>query len=341
MAHSVGFYYSVLIWAAILYGAGVAFKFGSLFLYEAFMPWVTDEPVKKKPKPHPPRPAVLLWWWLGAYLILSGLAQIPPVVALMPTHLMHNLPLVLAQRSLGRAMVNTWLRGFGIHPIMYNILVFMIEAVLGLFLLTERGTPLGRVTAAISVAWGLFIAIFPEGIGFLFSCRNSWWSGAPGPGFLLAGLSLLLVLPDRGWEARYGRILQGAWIALWAIGTLVQLTFFSSQRLACLFPTGPHLAEPSFLWSTIRALHQAAARDPLVLNLVLTVLTALIGILGLRPRSTLSLVAALVLLLALWWLGQNIGLNAGFALMLNSAPLWAAGFAALQASIHGRAGTAS
>ena len=330
MTHSVGFYYAVLLWAAILYGAGVAFKFGSLFLYEAFMPWVSDEPVKPRTKTHPPRPTAFLWWWLGGYLILSGLAQIPPVIALMTPKGLETLPIVTAQGGLGSLLTQAWVHGFSLHPIIYNILIFMVEAVLGLFLLTERGTPLGRVTAAASTIFGLFIWIFPEGFGFLFSCRNSWWAGAPGAGLLLAILSFLLVLPEDGWKTRYLRPLRILWIILWASGIVLQLTFFSRTRLSCLVPVGPHLPLPGFILATLAAFRHLVEIHPLTLNIALVILTALAGFIGYRSRVKLSLFGAIAMFGALWWFGEALGSTAQFALILNSAPLWFAYWSTLR-----------
>lgn len=330
MTHSVGFYYAVLLWAAILYGAGVAFKFGSLFLYEAFMPWVSDEPVKPRPKPHPPKPAAFLWWGLGGYLILSGLAQIPPVIALLTPKELQGLPVITAQRGLGSLLSHAWLHGFSLHPIIYNILVFMIEAVLGLFLLTERGTRLGRVTAVASALFGLFIWIFPEGFGFLFSCRNSWWAGAPGAGLLLTILSFLLILPEDGWKTRYLRPMRLVWLILWAFGIVLQLTFFPHTRLHCLVPAGPHLPEPGFVMATVVASRHLVGTHPLAVNIGLVILTALAGLLGLRPRAKLSLIGAVIIFGAIWWFGEALGLTAQFALILNSAPLWITYWGALR-----------
>lgn len=327
--HTASFYYAVLLWAAILYGAGVAFKFGSLFLYAAFMPWVSDSPIKPRPKPQLPKMAAVLWWWLGTYLILAGIAQIPPLVALMHPDQWAHLPAMAAQRGIGHTLTQAWLRGLGLHPIMYNILVFMIEAVLGLFLLTERGTALGRITAVVSGLWGLFVWIFPEGLGYLASSRDSWWVGAPGTGLLLAGLSFLLVLPPSRWTPRLAHYLRQAWLTLWGVGTLFQLRFFAPGRLQQLFAPTPHLPAPSFLEAPITGLHHLAVVHPWDLNLGIVLLTAAVGALGLKSSASMARVGVLVILLVQWWLGQNLGLNAQFALMLNSAPLWAAWWYAL------------
>lgn len=327
--HSAGYYYSILLWAALLYGAGVVFKFGSVFLYEAFMPWVSDAPADKRaPKPHSPRNAAVLWWVLGAYLVLSGLAQIPPVVALASRARLLSLPSVDSQVGLGHHLTVAFLGLWTIHPIMYNILIFMIEAVLGLFLLTERGTLLGRITAGLTVLWGLIMALFPEGLGYLLSTRNSWWAGTPGAGLVLAGLALLLAVHRRDIVQKG---LYWGWIVLWGLGTLWQLTFFSSARLANLFRPNPHLPEPRFVLAGVYGMHNWALADPVLLNILLVLAMACLTLTAWMASSRWAVWTATVLIALLWWLGQNVGLTARFSLILNTAPLWGAALWSLHA----------
>lgn len=325
MHYTGSFYYSVLLWAAILYGAGVVFKFGSVFLYTALMPWFSEE--KPKPKaakkiPMPPAKWVL-WTGLGIYLLLSGLTAIPPQVALATHAELLRLPDIASQAGLGRELSHAWVSAWSLHPITYNIVVFMFQAVLGVFLLTEHDTLLGRITLVFCVAWGLFVAVFPQGLGLLFSGRDSLIAGAPGSGFVTAFLAWLLLMPSHQW--RTGRIQHTAsriGVVLLGLGTLWQLTFFSPHRLYRQYPRQPALVQPHFLWFTVTSLRSVSLQDAIWLN-ILWVLVFLAAAWAMwQNRHTILVWIASILWLLVWWIGQDFGLTAQFGLALNTAPLW-------------------
>lgn len=327
MTHSPAFYYDALLWAAILYGAGVLFKFGSVFLYEALMPWFTeDEPGGKKAAPKkrpPPLPQAkrVAWWGLGLYLLLAGLAAIPPQVSLSPKVQLFQLPMLAAQRGIGRSLAHGWVNAWWFHAITYNIVILMFELLLGIFLLTERGTLLGRITAGAAFVWGIFVGIFPQGLGYLATTRNSLLSGAPGSGFLVAGLALMLLVPSRIWERpSFTRTLMGAWTLVIGLGTLWQVFFFSADRLARLYAHGPSLT-PSWLSAVTRSIQTASSHDAALFNIFWLVLFAAAA-LSVRVSGLFGCALASLIWLAIWWFGQGFGLMAAFALNLNSAPLW-------------------
>ena len=326
MNHTGSFYYLVLLWAAILYGAGVVFKFGSVFLYEALMPWFSEDKPKPKAETKTPMPPAkwVLWTALGVYLLLSGIVAIPPQVALATQSQLLHLPDIASQAGLGRGLAHAWVSAWSLHPITYNIVVFMFQAVLGIFLLTEHDTLLGRITLVLTIVWGLFVAVFPQGLGLLFSGRDSLLAGAPGSGLLTAFLAWLLMIPSPRW--RTGRIQHTAsrvGAVVLGLGALWQLTCFAPQRLYRQYPHQPALVQPHFLWSTITSLRTVSLHDTIWLNTlwVLVFVTAA-GAMW-QYRHTILVWVASILWLLVWWIGQDFGLTAQFGLALNTAPLWA------------------
>ncbi len=326
MPHTGSFYYQVLLWAALLYGAGVVFKFGSVFLYEALMPWFSDEKPKPRAAQRTPMPPAkwLLWTGLGVYLLLSGLVAIPPQVALATHAQLLHLPDIASQAAPGRGLAHTWVSAWSLHPITYNIVVFMFQAVLGVFLLTEHDTLLGRITLVLTIAWGLFVAVFPQGLGLLFSGRDSLLAGAPGSGFLTALLAWLLFMPSPHWRA--GRVQHTAsriGAVVLGLGALWQLTFFAPHRLARQYPRQPALVQPHFLWSTITSLRTASLQDAIWMNILWVLVFIATAFAMWQHRRTILVWVASILWLLVWWIGQDFGLTAQFGLALNTAPLWA------------------
>lgn len=320
-AHSASFYYSVLLWAALLYGAGVVFKFGSVYLYESLMPWFSEDPVKPRTQPVPmPFGKAILWWGLGIYLLLSGLVSIPPQAAVLSHVGLTHLLTIESQRGLGKTLSLGFLSFWSVHPITYNIVVFMLQSVFGLFLITERDTLLGRISVVLTGLWGLLVAIFPQGLGYLFSNRHSIIAGAPGSGLLVAALAFLLLLPTARWKSSQTlpRWMGRVWTTLFTLGALVQLTFLRAPRLVRLYPTPPLLLPISGL-GTITGLSR---HFPILVDLFWTLLLALLALAPLA-RSRVAFFVAGLFIIVLWWFGQGFGLMAGFGLNLNTAPLWA------------------
>lgn len=324
MRESGSFYYAALLWAALLYGAGVVFKFGTVFLYQALMPWFSDEepPERKKAEP-PPHAKMIVWRGLGVYLLLAGLVQIPPQVALAPRDELLRLATVRSQLWIAQPLARGWVAAWSLHSITYNIVTFMVESVLGIFLLTEHDTWLGRITAGLTGIWGLLVAIFPQGLGFIFSHRNSLLSGAPGSGLLVALMALLLLMPNSVW--RTDALLHGIrlfWTAAFGLGTLQQLTFFSGPRLAGLYASNHTLPQPPILLAAIHVIKTASLHNPIPINALWVMLFAAAAAAGLLTRRVATTWIITLVLLAVWWLGQDFGLPAQFGLNLNTAPLW-------------------
>lgn len=295
----------------------MAFKFGSVLLYDTMLPWFSDEPPtpKKTLAPMPPVKSIL-WWGLGSYLLLSGFEQIPPQVALQTSW--QHLFIVSAQWPLTRPVLNSWISVWSYHPIMYNIVVFMIEAVLGIFLLTEHNTLLGRITLIATGLWGLLIGVFAQGLGFLFSGINSWVAAAPGSGLLVAWLAALLLLaPHRRWEQPTH--LRWTSAAILAVGCLWQLSFFGRRTI--WYPPHPKVPEPHWLYGPIDWMAHASLSEPLVVNLFWFLLLAYLAVSFFLPSWHRPI--SLALLLIVWWFGENFGLTPAFGLSLNVAPLWA------------------
>lgn len=321
--HAVSFYYAVLLWAVILYGAGVLFKVATVFLYEALMPWFADEnaPPRRRPERLAPNQAVV-WWGLGAYLLLSGVAQIPPQTALASRITLARI-LETGQWGIGLQLTRAWIHMWWIHPIMYNVASFMVQAVLGIFLLTERNTRLGRVTAALTFLYAMAIGLFPQGIGYILSAKNSLAAGAPGSGFLTAALALSLLLPTSAWKSpELPNLWRRGLVVIVGLGTVWQFSFFAHRRIEALFAHSPALISHLWLMAPVITVRTLAVHQGFLLNWAWILGLA---VLAWAPHFSSWSIRwlPLAILAAFWWLGQALGTMASFGLGLGTAPLWA------------------
>jgi len=287
------------------------------------MPWFSDTPVKRRSVDKLSRSRAILWWGLGAYVLLSGLIQIPPQVALGGHAYFLRMPSVMNQIGLGRVLQSSWIRAWSLHPITYNILSFMVQAVLGIFLLTERGTLLGRITVVFTMGWGFLIWVFPEGLGLLFSSSNSLMSGSPGAGIMVVAVLALLLVPNALWhEEQWLQRLSWIWTIIWGLGSLWQWSFLTPNRQRALYGHGLALPQPSVVRLAIYGVEGWAVHNAILADLIVIVLMIVVAVGGGVRRTSGFRWLATVILVVFWWIGQDFGLMAQYGLLLNTAPLW-------------------
>jgi hypothetical protein len=311
-ANSGSFYYAVFVWAVLLYGAGVLFKIGTVFLYGALIPWFSDEPVQRTARVPLKGPRRALWWGLGIYLSLAAVLQIAPTAALASHGQLAMWPLTSAPGGAGSWALTMWTHLWRQRPITLNIAIFMVEGVLGLFLLTERNTTLGRIALGASAAFGLIAAIFMEGLGYFFSSRHTLLAGAPGAGILLAALSgALLLMGETDWTPKIAHTWARIWFIAFFLGALCQIVLPPAYAAAPLITAAPGI---------LTAPHALASHPSFPARLTWA---AVAGALAFAPWARGGLrILTIVGLAVLWWLFQGLGLMAAFALAPNTLPLW-------------------
>jgi hypothetical protein len=105
------------------------------------------------------------------------------------------------------------------HPVAWNVAFASIQILLGVGLLIDRTA---RPALAASIAWGLGVWYFGEGLSGLASGQASLLTGAPGSALLLA------VLAVAAWPSRNGSRegpapwLPFAWAVAWVGGAVFQ-----------------------------------------------------------------------------------------------------------------------
>jgi hypothetical protein len=224
------------------------------------------------------------------------------------------------------------------HPFALNLLAAGIQLLLGVGLLVRRTARIALIT---SIGWALAVWYLGEGLSGLASGHASLLNGAPGSALLSAVLAAA-AWPKGTSDQAPARWLVWAWALLWVGSAALQL--LPGQN------SGPALA--GLLTDAAgQAPHWLAPLDTSVANWAsqigalavsgLATAEFLIGVAALsRKTRTWALTVGLILSIAIWVIGQDLGqLYSGQATDPNSAPLIALMAVALLAR-SGNAGTA-
>jgi hypothetical protein len=205
------------------------------------------------------------------------------------------------------------------HPAAWNLLFAATQLLLGVGLLVRRTA---RLALAFSIGWALGVWYLAEGLSGLASGHASLLTGAPGAALLYAILAAA-AWPGVTSHREPASWLAGAWALLWVGGAGFQL--LPGQN------TGPALAglltagggEPHWLAPLDTSVASWASRNGVLAVSALASIEFLVGLGALSRRTrTWALAAGLLLSIAIWIIGQDLGqLYSGHATDPNSGPL--------------------
>jgi hypothetical protein len=209
------------------------------------------------------------------------------------------------------------------HPVAWNMPFAAIQLLLGVGLLVPRTA---RVALGASIAWALGVWYLGEGLGGLASGHASLITGAPGSALIYA------LLAAAAWPRRDASRedpapwLPFAWAVLWVGAAVFQALPGQNTGTAVASALTEGSAEgPAWLGRLDKSAGAWAAHHGLLLVTVMVAAEALIGAGALARRTRTPAVAlGLVLTLALWVLGQDLGaLYTGQATDPNAGPAFA------------------
>jgi hypothetical protein len=190
------------------------------------------------------------------------------------------------------------------HPVAWDVPFGIIQLALGLGMLVPRSA---RLALAASVPWALGVWLFGEGLSGLASGNASLISGAPGS-VVIYGVLALAAWPRRGRsDVARARWLPLSWAALWIGAAVLQLLPMNN--------TGGDVSSailafggPKWLASFQASLAGWVGHHGVAAVAVIVAVEALIGLTALFRRTlTVSAVAGLLAMLAVWVIGQDFG----------------------------------
>ncbi len=270
---------------------------------------------------------------LGVLWLLDGLLQMQPGMFTMDMISTLMQPAATGQPAWLASLIDWSIRLVTPHLVAFNWAVVALQILIGLFLLLP-GQGLQRFGLWLSVAWGILVWLFGEGLGQLLTGTSTFLTGAPGSALYYALLALMLLFVASGERTpqglhRYGHVVAWSFV----LAALLQLSpvFFTSLGIAAPFAGSAMMQQPHAMRAMLDAAANAAAQSPVLFNVAFIVLFLLLALwLMLRPRTAAPYIAAAVGLLLVWAFGQDAGMFwSGMATDPNTAPvlalaLWAA-----------------
>ncbi|HXO08769.1 MAG TPA: hypothetical protein VN880_12090 [Solirubrobacteraceae bacterium] len=204
---------------------------------------------------------------------------------------------------------------------LYNTLFALTQVLIGLGLLYRRTV---RPALAVSFVWALVVWWFGEAFGMLFMNMANPLTGAPGA-VLLYGIVGLIVWPgDRPGGLLGVRGARMVWAVLWVL--MGGLWLLGANSTANATTTAINAAPSGMSWlSTVQNWGaNAASGNGLIIAVVLAVASCSIGVAVARNwHARAFLIAAIVLNLAYWVVGQGLGgIFQGGATDPNAGPLF-------------------
>ncbi|POB11790.1 hypothetical protein [Sulfobacillus sp. hq2] len=272
-------------------------------------------------KPAVPYVRHLLWQGYAVWWLVSGIVQIPPwVVTHSPAHLgqvlyRHDPPRVVA-------FYHFFLAWWTAKPITWNILVILVQILVGLMLITEEEDLAGRITLVVAGIWSFLVWLIPEALGHLLGVPFSAVPGAPGAGLIAAGIAAILLVPPRHWHVeKTPRGIRQIIAVYCALAALVQMNPWSGlwgPDIRKIFAYSP----VSGVQKVIGMAAQIAHNSPEVYNLGLSIYFLILAVaLWRNGNRWLFIGLASVLWLWIWLTGQGLGLVPEIGDNLNTAPL--------------------
>jgi hypothetical protein len=213
------------------------------------------------------------------------------------------------------------------HPVAWDIPFGVIQLLIGVGLLMPRAA---RLTIALSLPWVLGVWYLGEGLGGLAGGGASLLTGLPGS-VLVYGILGVAAWPRKGRsDIPPARWLALAWAGLWLLGAVFQaLPANNGVASVAGMIRGGAAGGPGWLVSIDDGVagwiggHGSGVVVALIAAEAAIALAALIGF-ATRDRTIVkvSAVAGLVIAVAIWIVGQDIGqLYSGQTTDPNTAPL--------------------
>ena len=206
------------------------------------------------------------------------------------------------------------------HPVAWNIPFAAIQLLIGAGLLL-RST--ARLALAASIAWGLGVWYFGEGLSGLASGHASLITGAPGSALVYAILAAAAWPHGDPSQERPAAWLPLAWAAIWVGGAVLQLLPAQNSGAAVGSAlTSGTAGAPAWLVDVTGSAGSWATHHGALLIVVLVAAQVLVGLGALSSAARVpAVVLGLALTLDFWVFGQHLGaLYSGQATDPNTGP---------------------
>jgi hypothetical protein len=258
---------------------------------------------------------------LGVLWLLDGALQAQPFMFTRGFALQIIAPVGQGQPGVVSGPVHLAASIIAAQPVVWNVLAAGVQLLLGVGLLVSRGR-MARFVLAASIAWALGVWYVGEGLSGLAGGHASLLTGAPGSALLYAVMAAAAWPHEDTRQAPASWVLS-VWALLWIVAAGFQLLPGQDSGVALAGALSAGSGDPHWLASLDTSLASWASSHGVLAVPGLAALELLVGLGALSPRTRpWSLAIGLVLTIAMWVVGQDLGqLYSGKATDPNSAPL--------------------
>jgi hypothetical protein len=234
--------------------------------------------------------------------------------------------------------INWDARLVGHNAVLLNTIFATIQLLIAILIALR---PTVRLGLAVSIAWGLGVWWFGEGLGGVLNGTADPVNGAPGAVIIYALLAVLLWPADRDRAAPFAagrtvgaRVARALWLVLWL--SLAYFALLPANRA----PQALHgmiasmeSGEPGWLAALDRGAASLVAQQGLAASIVLAIALVLVAVGVYLPTSAArgTLVLAIVVAAVIWVVGEAFGAilaggatdpNSGLLLILLALTYW-------------------
>jgi hypothetical protein len=267
----------------------------------------------------------ILTKFLGAIWLFDGLLQFQPKMFGPAFSSQVLVPLLQNQPSIIQSFVHFGMFLWNTNTVWTDTAAGILQCAIGILLLlpSSKSNIAIKFGLWVSIVWGIIVWIFGEGFGMIFTGSASFYTGAPGAVLAYVLLAILILVP-KGFSVKfYAKVL--GWSFIFLSFLQLQPTFWTSTGIQSLF-TGS--GDSFSIVNTFPTyLSQVAGAHSISANILLLLISLILGILLILKPSRISASFGLVFLLLVWWIGQDFGqltsLISGVPTDPNMAPLFA------------------
>lgn len=286
------------------------------------------------------QPQNRLRYGLGALWLIAALLQMQPGMfhpafyGNLPSSVMPSVLQTIKESTVPWAQpaISTTQALFIHLPVVTNGFIILMQLALAAGMLLPVSRRVFRLAAFASLAWGILVWIFGEGLSGLFSLgAMNFYEGFPGSALLYAFAGFLLLLPTEWWvQGRAHRIVTKSVASVLLLSALLQLWPANEQWTVKgqldVFANSGFQHQPSFMSSPIMGFTMWITAHPVAINAGLTLLLLISAAFVYKWHRLIPMGQAFVYLVLgfAWWFGQDFGyLFSGLSTDLNSAPAFA------------------
>jgi hypothetical protein len=251
---------------------------------------------------------------LGALWLLDGLLQLQPLMfgqTFVSNVLVPNLS---DQPAWLHVVVTAGISLWDTNTVLANTGAALLQILIGVLLFFPLSGKAFKTGAWVSIVWGIVVWLCGEGAGALLTGNASFYTGAPGAVILYVFIAALLLMPEKVGTKKFP-LVAGGTMALTALLQL-QPAFWSADGASSAAMA--YMMEPVHVLAAFPImLAHALSLDPVVSNILLTLLPLLVGLSLIFKPNKITGTIALIFLALVWWVGQDFG---GLSTLISGTP---------------------